>query len=82
MKTRNIKSIIAFAQSRGMMAMPVVKVIRALNSMKSYKCPKTTTQEVAYPKMEMSWVEMRDFLKMVIQRKNALRLLFESFGAY
>lgn len=80
MKTRNIKSIIAFAQSRGMMAMPVVEVIEAFNNMKHYRRPTTKMHVVKYPKMAWSWCVMYTFLRNLKQRKEGIAELLESLG--
>jgi hypothetical protein len=80
MKTKNIKTIIAFAQSRGMMAMSVVEVIKALNNMKPYRRPITRVHVIKYPKMAWSWCTMETFLRNLKQRKEGIAELLKSFG--
>ena len=80
MKTKNIKTIIAFAQSRGMMAMPVIEVLRAFSNMKHYRRPITRVHVVKYPKMAWSWCVMDTFLRNLKQRKEGIAELLKSFG--
>jgi hypothetical protein len=82
MKTRNIKTIIAFAQSRGMMAMPVVEVINKLQSMKCYHRPRVKVEILHTPKLQLSWMTMEILLGKVKERMDAVSKLFESWNIH
>lgn len=79
MKTRNIKTIIAFAQSRGMMAMSVTEVIKAFGNMKYYHRPRVRVQEYKCSKCQLSWEQMNDLLNIILERKKGISKLLDKF---